>query len=376
MTKQSQRAPKKKLTLDSVVADWEKNNERLEAEAKPAVERLLGERFPGVSKQDAYPYVDDQYVPCGATDNDRRSKFQVSFKPEVFEVAAGEKVVHAEMPDGLSYIDLNYYPLPEDTVQDLVRQISEDLEGIRRKGAPDARAAFLEAAKGLVSVNKAFANGEIRPVPHGDLREEQLSKALVALAETCGVRLQAPLRIDANGEVSLVALKEGAVDGKMGCAQFGARFADLLSGMNFRTGIVPLSRVSPETGWGKLNHFAAEKIVLQQFEAMGPVADVAAAQPAGLRKAIAAEKARLEHVEPTPLEKLIEGGLTFSQVVEAFAKRRSPEEVAYAQAARKNHHKEGDLEVDESAIVSKGDDDGAYVMGWVWVPKAETEEEV
>jgi hypothetical protein len=28
---------------------------------------------------------------------------------------------------------------------------------------------------------------------------------------------------------------------------------------------------------------------------------------------------------------------------------------------------EGELEVDANAIVSKGDDDGAYVMAWLWV---------
>lgn len=28
---------------------------------------------------------------------------------------------------------------------------------------------------------------------------------------------------------------------------------------------------------------------------------------------------------------------------------------------------EGDLEVDDSAIVSEGDDNGAYVTGWKWI---------
>lgn len=29
--------------------------------------------------------------------------------------------------------------------------------------------------------------------------------------------------------------------------------------------------------------------------------------------------------------------------------------------------RDGELEVDEGAIVSRGDDDGAYVMAWLWV---------
>lgn len=32
---------------------------------------------------------------------------------------------------------------------------------------------------------------------------------------------------------------------------------------------------------------------------------------------------------------------------------------------------EGELEVDEGAPVSMGDDDGAYVQGWIWVPNEE-----
>ena len=36
--------------------------------------------------------------------------------------------------------------------------------------------------------------------------------------------------------------------------------------------------------------------------------------------------------------------------------------------ARELYHEEGEIEVDNDARVSAGDDDGAYVAAWVWVP--------
>lgn len=39
----------------------------------------------------------------------------------------------------------------------------------------------------------------------------------------------------------------------------------------------------------------------------------------------------------------------------------------YRKQAKERFHKEGELEVDDRAVVSKGEDDGAYVQAWVWV---------
>ena len=52
----------------------------------------------------------------------------------------------------------------------------------------------------------------------------------------------------------------------------------------------------------------------------------------------------------------------------------SPEETPddnYVEAAKRLFHKEGEIEVDDSATVSRGDPDGAYVQAWVWVPESE-----
>jgi hypothetical protein len=43
--------------------------------------------------------------------------------------------------------------------------------------------------------------------------------------------------------------------------------------------------------------------------------------------------------------------------------------VALAQAQARD----GELEIDEGAVVSEGDDNGAYVSAWLWVDFADTE---
>jgi hypothetical protein len=43
--------------------------------------------------------------------------------------------------------------------------------------------------------------------------------------------------------------------------------------------------------------------------------------------------------------------------------------------AREQHNtdsKEGELEIDDSALLSEGDDNGTYVQAWVWVSFAGT----
>lgn len=41
--------------------------------------------------------------------------------------------------------------------------------------------------------------------------------------------------------------------------------------------------------------------------------------------------------------------------------------------AKELYHEEGQIEVDGTARVSAGDDQGAYVEAWVWVTLKETE---
>lgn len=52
----------------------------------------------------------------------------------------------------------------------------------------------------------------------------------------------------------------------------------------------------------------------------------------------------------------------FAECVSYHAKKQDPALNVYRDAAGND-----DIEVDDNAIVSKGDDNGAYVMAWVWV---------
>jgi hypothetical protein len=58
-------------------------------------------------------------------------------------------------------------------------------------------------------------------------------------------------------------------------------------------------------------------------------------------------------------------GLRFGDCVVAFGRNRDND--PYARAAHKEYHQEGEIEIDDTTVVSEGDDPGAYVLAWVWV---------
>lgn len=72
---------------------------------------------------------------------------------------------------------------------------------------------------------------------------------------------------------------------------------------------------------------------------------------------------------------LVDDGLTFSEVVNIYGADQSDGDKATATQAREEWTREGQIEVDEGAFVSRGDDPGAYVMAWVWVDDPEQDEE-
>ena len=55
----------------------------------------------------------------------------------------------------------------------------------------------------------------------------------------------------------------------------------------------------------------------------------------------------------------------YAERVEHYRSLNGPVEKAFRNAAEV---REGDLEVDDEAVVSLGSDPGAYVMSWQWVP--------
>ncbi|MHB1665971.1 hypothetical protein [Thiomonas sp.] len=64
------------------------------------------------------------------------------------------------------------------------------------------------------------------------------------------------------------------------------------------------------------------------------------------------------------LRALKDQGLMFSDVIAVYG--QTPEEDPYLMAA-KLASKDGDLELDDQSIVSRGDDRGAYVLMWKWI---------
>ena len=47
--------------------------------------------------------------------------------------------------------------------------------------------------------------------------------------------------------------------------------------------------------------------------------------------------------------------------------RKDLKTAAYVAAARRLFHRDGEIEIDDNARVSRGSDPGAYVQAWVWV---------
>ena len=72
------------------------------------------------------------------------------------------------------------------------------------------------------------------------------------------------------------------------------------------------------------------------------------------------------------LREAIDSGLTLGEVLNAFASRASDYEARLAAKARAEHHKDGELEIDDNAVCSVGDEsEGGYVLAWVWVQSPE-----
>lgn len=57
---------------------------------------------------------------------------------------------------------------------------------------------------------------------------------------------------------------------------------------------------------------------------------------------------------------LLSAGLSANVAEPQFADK-------FRAVAKEKHHDEGSIEIDDAAIVSRGDDDGCYVQAWIWV---------
>lgn len=110
-----------------------------------------------------------------------------------------------------------------------------------------------QAIADLKAAHAAFAAGTLKPVQHGDARQAALIKGVVALAAGFGVTLEPIHRIDARGELYLVA-KQGT---------FGAQFSKALTiHCRPRQGVIPGATMTDTSTWCYINHFDAEAMVL------------------------------------------------------------------------------------------------------------------
>jgi hypothetical protein len=68
-----------------------------------------------------------------------------------------------------------------------------------------------------------------------------------------------------------------------------------------------------------------------------------------------------------------------TQLAETLANRKEEQEVQaqrndrIIEMARDQHQVFGETEIDDGALVSEGDDNGAYVQSWIWVDFSDTE---
>lgn len=124
------------------------------------------------------------------------------------------------------------------------------------------------ATQSLLEANDQFASGALSSVGHRDAREAALSAGLQALAAEFGVTLRAPLLVDSRGEYTLVAELPELPKGGGRSAQSSGCFGDLAAVLNRyapRTGVFPGAILLRECGWCYLNHFNAERMLLDRL---------------------------------------------------------------------------------------------------------------
>jgi hypothetical protein len=113
-----------------------------------------------------------------------------------------------------------------------------------------------EAIAELNETNEAFFNArKLSPLEHSHARSAALVKGVIALAEKSGVQLEPIYGIDSRGELRIVAAPGN---------KFGETFSALLNKYcKPRTGVIPTAVMTADASWCYINHFDAERLVLQ-----------------------------------------------------------------------------------------------------------------
>lgn len=117
------------------------------------------------------------------------------------------------------------------------------------------------AAEKLNALGSQFKALELTSVKYGRERDAAIAAGLTAVAAHYGVTLRQGLHIDSRGDYMLVAVRaeQSALP-----PTYGA-FADVLNKYHARTGVPGYTnQLIPSNSWCYLNHFDAEKLILDQ----------------------------------------------------------------------------------------------------------------
>jgi hypothetical protein len=67
------------------------------------------------------------------------------------------------------------------------------------------------------------------------------------------------------------------------------------------------------------------------------------------------------------LRQAIDAGATLGCFLSMYAEKNTERDLAIIAKAREVHHREGEIEIDDTTICSGSGDGGDYVLAWVWV---------
>lgn len=143
----------------------------------------------------------------------------------------------------------------------------------------ELKAAFQESIAKLELAHEAWmTEGFVGTVK----RERAIGESLLLLGRCFGIDLDPYLCVNSLGEISLNVEPESPAEKRINAVgEYGKNFALFLSQYSTRTGVsMTKGHVHPENGWCWINHFQAEKMLMDfshqlHYESHGEFTDVA-----------------------------------------------------------------------------------------------------
>jgi hypothetical protein len=129
------------------------------------------------------------------------------------------------------------------------------------------KSAVCSIVEQLIDAHAQFKQGTISAYAFANMRGPYIAQALQAVAHELGADLKEPMHIDSRGEYAILAKRaEGAVAASYDAVgHYGEAFVEVLNRYSPRTGIFAGAILSASCGWCYLNHFDAEKLVMDYY---------------------------------------------------------------------------------------------------------------